>query len=551
MPTLFPLRSKGQSAACLAGLFLSLASCGGGSSVADQPAGQPTAPLPAVDISRVAAADPGSALPPGWQHGAFIEIFVRGYKDSDGDGIGDLRGLTQSLDYLRDLGIKGIWLMPVTRSQDADHGYAVTDYRNIETAYGTLADFDEFLKQAHARGIGVIVDYVVNHSASRHPLFLHSSASADNPYRNWYIWKDQVPAGWRIFDKNPWYATRSGAYFGQFSETMPDFNLLNADVMAYHQDSLRFWLNRGVDGVRFDAVAHLVETGPAAWKDQPGSYTVIAELRALIQSYSRRYVVCEAVENPTAWSTPTVCGSAFAFGHGQNVVNAARGKPEAIQAVSDYFKTAPSSMATMVSNHDLFAGERLWDQVAGNQAQYRLAAATYLLQPGTPFIYYGEEIGMAAVKSLGGDPSLRTPMSWTGDAATAGFTTGKPFRPTSPNLTAHNVAAQRADPGSLLSFYQSLLKLRNTLPSIAQGSYESPFVSGSVMGYQRKLGNENTLVLINYGTGAANVKVNGLAANARLTAAYPKGVAAQMVGADGIADLRVDAQSVMVFQVER
>jgi glycosidase len=189
--------------------------------------------------------------------------------------------------------------------------------------------------------------------------------------------------------------------------------------------------------------------------------------------------------------------------------------------------------------------------VGGNQAQYRLAAATYLLQPGTPFIYYGEEIGMAGVKSLGGDPSLRTPMSWTADATTAGFTTGKPFRPVSPNIAAHNAAAQRADPNSLLNFYSAMLKLRNTLPSIAQGSYQAPFVSGSVMGYQRKLGNENTLVLINYGTDAASVAVNGLASNATLVAAYPKSGETRSASAGGTADVRVDAQSVMVFTLER
>ena len=148
--------------------------------------------------SPVAPKDPGSRLPADWYKGAFIEIFVRGFKDSDGDGIGDLRGVTQSLDYLQDLGVKGIWLMPVTRSLDRDHGYAVTDYRNIETDYGNLADFDELLEQAHARGIGVIMDYVINHSASTHPLFVNSAASRSSAYRHWYLWEDTPPTGWDI-----------------------------------------------------------------------------------------------------------------------------------------------------------------------------------------------------------------------------------------------------------------------------------------------------------------------------------------------------------------
>ena len=162
-----------------------LAGCGGGSAAAQ--------PLPAVDVSAVAAADPGTRLPADWKNGVFIEIYVRGYKDSDGDGIGDLKGLTASLDYLQSLGITGIWLMPVAQSQDHDHGYAVADYRSIEKDYGTLADFDAFVAQAHTRGIGVIIDYVMNHSAADNALFENSSASAGNPYRDWYVWQPSAP----------------------------------------------------------------------------------------------------------------------------------------------------------------------------------------------------------------------------------------------------------------------------------------------------------------------------------------------------------------------
>jgi alpha-amylase len=552
MTTASPYRLL-PAAGCSAALLLAIAACGeSGSSDAAQPAQTALSPLPRVDVSHVGVSDPGSPLPEGWQHGAFIEIYVRGYKDTNGDGIGDLRGVTQKLDYLQDLGIKGIWLMPVTRSQDNDHGYAVTDYRDVETAYGSLADFDELVRQAHARGIGVIVDYVVNHSAAQHPVFLHSASAADNPYRGWYVWQDRVPQGWNIFGKNPWNATANGAYLSQFSPTMPDFNLTHPDVKTFHHDNLRFWLNRGVDGVRFDAVAHLIENGPAAWKDQPQNYTFVSELNAMITGYSRRYVVCEAVENPAAWATPKVCGSAFAFGHGQNIVEAARGKSAGIRAVADYFKTAPGSMATMISNHDHFAGERLWDQVGGNLAQYRLAAATYLLQPGTPFIYYGEEIGMAGVKSLGGDPSLRTPMSWTADAA-AGFTEGKPFRPISPNVARHNVATQRSDPDSLFTFYRAMLKLRNSYPSIARGSYEAAFVSGSVMGFQRALGSERVVVLINYGADPATAAVQGLPAATRLTTLYPQNAVAGAGTGIGIeaSAIRLPPQSVQVYLAGR
>ena len=151
--------------------------------------------------------------------------------------------------------------------------------------------------------------------------------------------------------------------------------------LDYHRDSLRLWLNRGLDGFRFDAVPHLVENGPKDWNDQPGSYALMAHVNALMSGYQHRHMVCEATASPTRWAAPYVCGSAFAFGMEHQFVDAARGKPEAIRAVADYFKTAPLTMATMVSNHDIFAGERLWDQVKGDVAQYRLAAASYLEDP--------------------------------------------------------------------------------------------------------------------------------------------------------------------------
>ena len=509
----------------------------------------PPAALPAVDTRHIAALDPGSALPAGWQHGTFIEIFVRGFNDSDGDGIGDLRGLIRKLDYLRDLGIKGIWLMPVTPSADHDHGYATTDYRNIEPDYGTLADFDALLEQAHARGIGVIIDDVVNHSAATNPLFVNAASGPGNRYRDWYVWRDTAPTGWDIWGKNPWTTTAQGAYYATFGPQMPDFNLKRAEVVEFHEDNLRFWLNRGLDGFRLDAVPHLIENGPQAWNDQPESRRLTHRLVALIHRYAHRHVVCEATANPQAYAADAVCGSAFAFGHQYQIVQAAKGDAEAIRAVAEYFRTAPAGMATMVSNHDIFAGERLWDQVGGNLAQYRLAAATYLLQPGTPYIYYGEEIGMAGVKQLPGDAALRTPMSWTADPHTAGFTTGVPFRPVSPNAATQNAAAQAADPNSLLAFYKAMLRLRNTLPSIAQGRYMAPFVSGKVLGYQRQFEGERTLVLINYDSAAARVEVGGLPAGGTLVAAFPADAARAPVGAAGAAQIALAAQEVRVYVI--
>jgi alpha-amylase len=444
---------------------------GGGGSAGTPPATPPTTPtsgnLPAVDTRAVPAADPGSALPEGWMHGGLLQVYVRAYQDSNGDGIGDLRGLIQRLPYIQQLGVAGLWLMPITRSQDRDHGYAVTDYREVETDYGTLADLDELLRQAHARGLGVILDHVINHSAALHPAFVNARAAADNVFRDWYVWQGSHPAGWSVFGGDPWRLnTQAGGgwYYAPFWDQMPDFNLRNPAVVAWHHDHLRFWLNRGVDGFRFDAVGNLVENGPAAWESQPESRALMGPVQALLAGYSRRYLVCEAPGDPLGYAAASSCGSAFAFGHHANLVRAARGDTTALAAVAEHLRSAPATMATMLANHDSFAGDRLWNQFGGNTGQMKLAAALLLLGPGVPFIYYGEEIGMARAPSLGGDAGLRTPMSWTADTTRAGFSTGTPFRALAGNVATHNVAAQEADPSSLLAHYRSLLALRRAAP---------------------------------------------------------------------------------------
>lgn len=530
------------------------------------------APLQAapIDLSPVPAR-PGTAhLPPHWAHGAFMEIFVRAYQDSDGDGVGDLRGLISRLDYLEALGVRGLWLMPVTRSADGDHGYATTDHRDIEPAYGTLADFDELLRQAHARGIGVIVDYVVNHAAHTHPLFAQALEGPDNPYRDWFVWSQEAPQGWDIWGKNPWYHAQAqpwawtgelkdlppappgatGFYFGTFGPHMPDFNMRKPEVLAYHLDSLRFWLNRGLDGFRLDAVPHLVENDAKDWNDQPESRRLTRQLQDLIRAYPHRTVVCEATAEPAAYGDPAVCGGAFAFGYVHHFAKAALGEAASVRQLAAYYRDARPTMATFVSNHDRFAGERLWDQVGGDAARYKVAAAGYLLQPGTPFIYYGEEVGQAGVPGLPGDLPLRAPMSWTGDTATAGFTTGRPFRPVAPNVGTHNAQAQARDPGSILSFYKSMLALRNGRASIARGSFEHAFADGLVLGFQRRQDAERTLVLINYGNALASVRVPDLPAGRALRSAYPAGGAlSARIGPDGSASVHLAPLSVRVFDI--
>ena len=310
-------------------------------------------------------------------------------------------------------------VMPITRNADGDHGYAVTDFRSIDPTYGTLADFDKLLREAHKRGIGVIMDYVINHGSDRSPLFQSAVASPASPYRDWYVWQDPAPTGWDIWGKNPWYGSPTGTYYATFGADMPDFNLENTRVMDYHRDSLRFWLNRGLDGFRFDAVSHLIEKDAVEWRDQPGSYALVGNIKALMDGYRNRYAICESTGKPQTWAPPYICGSAFAFDLNGDIVNAARGDPKAIRNVADYYKSAPIGMAAFTANHDSFTGGRLWDQLKGDGAQYRLAAATYLLLPGTPYLYYGEELGRAEGLGPEGDTSAakdaraRPPMSWS------------------------------------------------------------------------------------------------------------------------------------------
>ena len=533
-------------------LALALAGCGGGGG-SSSPSPGPIAPtpipaLPAVDVSAVAANDPGSSLPANWKHGAFIEIFVRSYQDSNGNGSGDLQGLISRLDYLKDLGVTGIWLMPITQSQDGDHGYAVSDYRNVQSDYGSLADLDQLLTQAHARGIGVILDYVINHSAAQNPLFVNSSASTDNPYRNWYVWQNPAPSGWNVFSGNPWRTASTGAYYAPFDASMPDWNLFNTDVVAYHQSNLRFWLNRGVDGFRFDAVGNLFENGPSAWLDQPQNYTLMQQLQAVVTGYAQRYMVCEAPDDPQGFGASTACGGAFAFDLKDKILAAARGDASAAQSVANYYKTAPAGMASFLANHDSFAGTRIWNQLSGNVAQYKLAAATYLLLPGTPFIYYGEEIGMASSTLAQADAAQRDPMSWTASTSNAGFTTGTPYRALASNVATQNAAAAAGDPASLLNFYRAVLTLRKSVPALAVGDYTQASATGNVLQFQRRTTGSAALVLINYGSSAATATI-ALSASANLHALYPSGGSDAVANTSGQASVSVPAQSLLVYQI--
>lgn len=463
-----------------------------------------------LDLTPVTPAPTDSGLPADWADwSAFVEIYVRGYQDSDGDGVGDLQGLISRLDYLQDLGAKGIWLMPVFESADNDHGYAVSDYRAIESDYGTMADFEALLAAAHARDIAIIVDYVMNHSASTNPLFLDATTGPTNDKYDWFVWEDPKPLGWNTFAGDPWRNNGNGWYYGVFTALMPDFNLRNPEVVDYHKDSLRFWLNKGVDGFRFDAVGVLFENGSGGWNNQPENHVLLKEIQDLITNYGKRYMVCEAPDDPAAYAAATSCGRAFAFQGPGVIFNSVRNGNVDGGVISMFAHADADRLAWILSNHDSFAGDRPWNQLNGDVEQYKLAAATYLLASRNPFAYYGEEVGMANAPSLSGDHALRTPMSWTSDTVTAGFTTGTPFRDLSGNVTTNNVMDEEGVSGSLLEYYRELYQVRSDYPVIASGSATvMANAGGPVLAWRRQDSDESAVIAINYSNSAQLINVD-------------------------------------------
>ena len=483
----------------------------------------------ALDLAPVAAQPTDSGLPVDWaDSAAFIEIYVRAYQDSDGDGIGDLQGLVSRLDYLQALGIGGIWLMPVFESADNDHGYAVSDYRAIESDYGTMADFETLLAEAHARGIAVIVDYVMNHAASTNPLFLDATTGSSNDRYDWFVWEAVKPTGWNTFAGDPWRNNGNGWYYGVFSPLMPDLNLENPEVIDYHKDNLRFWLNKGVDGFRFDAVGVLFENGSSAWNNQPENHVLLKEVQDLVDAYGKRFMVCEAPDDPQAFAATTSCGRAFAFGTQGAILNSARNFATDGGVTNRLASSDVDRLPLFLSNHDSFAGDRAWNQLNGDSEQLKLAAATYVLASRNPFTYYGEELGMANATAYTDDRKLRTPMSWTPDTVTAGFTTAVPFRELSANVATHNVMDEDGVGGSLLEYYRSLLALREAHPVIGAGTLALLSNSGEpVLLFRRAQAGTTAVAAINYSTSSQQLTaVTGLA-NATFDAAF--GAAGQVV----------------------
>lgn len=447
-----------------------------------------------------------------WNDAVFYELFVRSFYDSDGDGIGDFQGIIEKLDYLNDgdpesqedLGITGIWLMPIHESPSY-HGYDVVDYRSVNSDYGTMDDFQEFLQEAHDRGIRVIIDFVLNHSSRDHPWF-QKSARNDPEYRNYYRWKDHHPgySGPWGQDHNVWHRNplpdRSDYYYGIFWGGMPDINFDHQPVKDSLFAAADFWLREiGVDGFRLDAVLYIHEDGEQL-QDVPKTFEFWHDFNYQVkESNPGAFTVGEAwtgTDRILPYVTENRIDYAFEFNLAESILAAvqsgdARHLAYHMQRVYDSYPY--QQFGTFLTNHDQ---NRVMSVLNQNLDQARTAAAIYLTLPGIPYLYYGEEIGMIGAKP---DPEIRTPMQWSSDHG-AGFTSGSPWIRINDDYHAVNVVEQEHDPESILNWYKKLIYLRNNYPSLRTGSYRhAPASHPAVFSFLRKTEEEQILVIINTG----------------------------------------------------
>ena len=488
---------------------------------------------------------------PWWKRGVIYQIYPRSFQDSNGDGTGDLRGITERLDYLSWLGIDAFWISPFYPSPMADFGYDVSNYRDVDPLFGTLADFDALVEEAHARGLKVVIDFVPNHTSDQHPWFVESRSSRDNPKRDWYVWRDPKPDG---SPPNNWLATFGGPawtldeatgqyYLHGFLPQQPDLNWRNPEVKEAMLDALRFWLRRGVDGFRFD-VAHHIMKDPEL-RDNPANETpgilhkpmgdfdsqlhvmdrmhadlhpTYQEIRAVIDSFNTetqpRFMIGEThVFEPVQWAS--------LYGEQLNEMHMpanfgllrAQWNAKSVRAHVDSIEAALPAGAWpnyVLSNHDDW---RTATRVGPPQA--KVAMMLLLTLRGTPTIYYGEELGMENVEippdqeqdpaglrvpgiGMGRDPE-RTPMQWDASPnagfAPEGVTT---WLPLAPDYKTRNVAVEKADPKSILNLTNELLELRKSHTALAVGDYAAiDGVPDECFVYTRSTAGQRVLIALN------------------------------------------------------
>jgi alpha-amylase len=416
----------------------------------------------------------------------FYEIFVRSFADGNGDGIGDFKGLTAKIDYLKRLGINAIWIMPHFKS-NTYHGYDVVDFYKVEPDYGTMRDFQLFLHTAHENNMKVIIDLVINHTSNQNEWFIQSASEPDNPYRNYYVWADQFDRT----DRKPWYNANGSYYLGFFESGMPDLNYRNAAVRAEIYKVAKFWLDPngdgdtrdGVDGFRLDATLHIDF-------NQEVNHAVLQEFNAYVKSINpNTFVVGEE------WERATVVApyfqdfeSSFNFelnryifrmvkGENIDIVNVINRTYREYQRYSDNFIDS-----TLLSNHDQSRTASILNENINSQ---KLAAAILLTLPGTPFIYYGEELGQ---RGLQPHPNVREAMDWYASASGSGMTDAKLYLEHNPKYTRSydgiSVEEEMKDPGSLLNYFAKLIRIRTTNPLFFTGQYTKIATPAKTYGYR-------------------------------------------------------------------
>ncbi|MGQ0713740.1 MAG: alpha-amylase family glycosyl hydrolase [Gemmatimonadaceae bacterium] len=470
-----------------------------------------TAPCAAQGATPSASAD--------WKRGAVCyEIFVRSFYDSDGDGIGDIDGLIEKLDYIndgtpdarRDLGARCIWLMPVAASPSY-HGYDVKNYYRVNPEYGTNDDFKRLVVEAHRRGVRVLVDMVLNHASSEHPYFKDALLNTNSPYRAWFRWSPTKPDlkgpwGQEVWHRSP---VREEYYYGIFWSGMPDLNYEEPAVREEAKKVATFWLQEmGADGFRLDAIPYLVEEGDRL-NGSPGTHAFLREYAAHIRRVApHAYTVGEVWDSIAAMLPyyPDQLDAHFAFAASEALLEAAR-TGSAKQLYEPFMKLQHALPADRWSpflrNHDQ---TRTMTVFGGDIARAKLAVTLLLTMPGLPYIYYGEEIGMTADKP---DPRLRTPMHWTRGPA-AGFTRGAAWEPLQPDSMTANVEPQDRDPTSLLNLHRRLIHLRGANAALGGGALV-PLTTSSeaVAAYVRRDADRPVLVIANLGgTPVAGVRLS-------------------------------------------
>ena len=479
---------------------------------------------------------------PWWETGVIYQVYPRSFQDSNGDSVGDLPGIEARLDHLVRLGVDAMWLSPIFPSPMADFGYDVADYTGVEPMFGTLADFDRLLAACHARGLKLLLDFVPNHSSDRHPWFVESRSSRDNPKRDWYIWRDPAPAGgppnnWTSdFGGSSWeWDDHTGQYYlHAFLKEQPDLNWRNPELRAAMIDVLRFWLDKGVDGFRIDVLWHIIKAeglpdnplnpnwGPHLGErdkvfqvhstDQPEAHAIAAEFRRLADSYGDRVLIGEiflpfdrlarwfgTLERPEV-HLPFNCALL------ENRWDAAVLR----RVIADYEASLPpwGWPNWVIGSHDA-------PRIAARkgEAQARVAAMLLLTLRGTPTLYQGDELGIGKVtippdrirdprelrepgRGLNRDPS-RAPMPWD-DSAQAGFTSAADtWLPLPDDWRTRNVAGQEADPRSMLHLYRALLRLRRARAALTVGDIRLLEAPDGVLAYERVDGDDRLRVLLN------------------------------------------------------